>query len=161
MYETVASPDDFQCSWLKEQMTKGIENILWSPPYADSSGHAVVACWLPLRTVQGEERGVVGFELCYHKLRQSIIQKVQEEELVKVIVTSQSPRVDGRLIDPDAFGKAEPQGIQQTTVKVPKPGRKIPHDGDKEGTGEKQGVISLVWETVGNKLLKWYDDMNK
>ena len=88
-------------------------------------------------------------------------QKVQEEELVKVIVTSQSPRVDGRLIDPDAFGKAEPQGIQQTTVKVPKPGRKIPHDGDKEGTGEKQGVISLVWETVGNKLLKWYDDMNK
>ncbi|MBR4220228.1 MAG: protein kinase [Victivallales bacterium] len=80
MYETVASPDDFQCSWLKEQMTKGIENILWSPPYADSSGHAVVACWLPLRTVQGEDRGVVGFELCYHKLLQSIIQKVQEEE---------------------------------------------------------------------------------
>ena len=60
------------------------------------------------------------------------------------------------------FGKVEPKpGIQQTKVKVPKPtpGK----GGDKEGEEgkEKTGVIALVWETVENKLLKWYDEMNK
>lgn len=91
----------------------------------------------------------------------------KEEEMVTVIVTSQAPpQVDGQLIDPDEFGKVEPKpGIQQTTVKVPKPtpGKGGDKGGDKEGDEgkEKTGVIALVWETVENKLLKWYDEMNK
>ncbi|MBR0459549.1 MAG: protein kinase [Victivallales bacterium] len=80
MYEKVASPNEFLRHWLQEKMASGIQNILWSPPYADSSEHSVIACWLPLRTVQGKDIGVVGFELCYHKMLQPIIQKVQEEQ---------------------------------------------------------------------------------
>ena len=84
----------------------------------------------------------------------------KEDEMVKVIVTSQTPSLpDGQLIDPDEFGKVEP-GIKQTTVKVPLPGKK-PSGGEEDEPKEKQGVIALVWETVGNKLLKWYDEMNK
>ncbi len=80
MYEEAASPDDFQCAWLKRQRDLGIKTILWSPPYPDTSGHAVVACWLPLLTVHGKEYGLVGFELCYHKLIQSILQQVDREK---------------------------------------------------------------------------------
>ena len=85
----------------------------------------------------------------------------KNEEVVKVIVTSQTPVLpDGQLLDPDDFGKAEP-GIKQTTVNVPLPGNKK-HDGKGEDEPHvKQGVIALVWETVENKLLKWYDEMNK
>ena len=44
------------------------------------SDHAVIACWLPLLTASGEEKGLVGFELCYHKLIQPIIQQVKNEK---------------------------------------------------------------------------------
>ena len=80
MYEKVASPEDFQCRWLKEHRGRGGRTILWSPPYPDSSDHAVIACWLPLLTASGEEKGLVGFELCYHKLIQPIIQQVKDEK---------------------------------------------------------------------------------
>jgi len=80
MYEKVAGPDDFQCRWLLERRGKGIRSIQWSPPYPDSSDHAVVACWLPLLTSDGKEKGLVGFELCYHKLIQPILQQVKAEK---------------------------------------------------------------------------------
>ena len=80
MYEEAASPEDFQCSWLKQQKQRGIKTILWSPPYPDTSGHAVVACWLPLLTIHGKEYGLVGFELCYHKLIRQLLEQVEKEK---------------------------------------------------------------------------------
>ncbi len=80
MFEEVVSGDDFRCAWLKKQRRRGIKNILWSPPYPDTSGHAVVSCWMPLLTVHGKEYGLVGFELCYHKLIQPILKQVEKEK---------------------------------------------------------------------------------
>lgn len=95
----------------------------------------------------------------------------QEEETIKVIVTTQvPPPVDGQLIDPDEFGKVETPSIQQNTVIVPRPNNKKAGGKEKEGEGgegpEKepkvhQGVLSIVWDTVETTLLKWYDEMNK
>ena len=80
MYEEAASPEDFQCAWLKKQKRRGIKTILWSPPYPDTSGHAVVACWMPLLTIHGKEYGMVGFELCYHKLIRPLLEQVEKEK---------------------------------------------------------------------------------
>ena len=68
MYEEISDTDDFQCSWLKSRLKDGIKTTVWTPPYPDTSDHAVVACWTPLLTIHGEKTGMVGFELCYHKL---------------------------------------------------------------------------------------------
>ena len=74
MYEEISGTEDFQCNWIKSRLKDGIKTTIWSPPYLDTSDHAVVACWTPLLSIHGEKTGMVGFELCYHKLIQSVIQ---------------------------------------------------------------------------------------
>lgn len=79
MYEEISGTEDFQCNWIKSRLKDGIKTTIWSPPYLDTSDHAVVACWTPLLSIHGEKTGMVGFELCYHKLIQSVIQQAEEE----------------------------------------------------------------------------------
>ena len=76
MYETKG---DIRCSWL-ERRKENAGTTLWSPPYQDSSGHAVIACWMPLSRPDGTEAGLLGFELCYHKLILPILRQARAEE---------------------------------------------------------------------------------
>lgn len=76
MYET---REEIRCSWLDQRRQK-LESTLWSPPYQDSSGHIVISCWIPLLRPDGTESGLVGFELCYHKLILPILQRARAEE---------------------------------------------------------------------------------
>ena len=79
MYEAVASPDEFQCSWLRKQREREFTRMLWSPPYPDTSGHAVVSCWLPILNPAGKEVGLTGFELCFHELVRPLFQLARNE----------------------------------------------------------------------------------
>lgn len=79
MYEAVASPDEFQCSWLRKQREREVSRMLWSPPYPDTSGHAVVSCWLPILNPAGKEIGLTGFELCFHELVKPLFQLARSE----------------------------------------------------------------------------------
>ena len=53
--------------------------MLWSPPYPDTSGHAVVSCWLPILNPAGREVGLTGFELCFHELVRPLFQLARSE----------------------------------------------------------------------------------
>ena len=79
MYEELSSQDGF-LQWLRNQREQGIQAVRWGTPYPDTSGHTVVSCWLPLLTVHGEKKGMVGFELCYHKLIRPIMEQVKNEK---------------------------------------------------------------------------------
>ena len=79
MYEDVSSPDEFRCSWLRRQQGKGVKRMPWSPPYPDTSGHAVVSCWMPLLNPAGKEIGLTGFELCFHELVKPLFRLARDE----------------------------------------------------------------------------------
>ena len=79
MYEKVSSPERFLGPLRKEHFRSGARTAVWSSPYADSSGHAVVACWLPLPAVGGRSSGLVGFELCCHKLIKPLMDRAVAE----------------------------------------------------------------------------------
>lgn len=64
---------------------------------------------------------------------------------------------DGLLIAPDKFGEPE---SKKTETKKPR-GKGRSRDRGGEDGGEKTGVIPFVWKTVGDTLLKWYDEANK
>lgn len=91
MYEAVSSPEEFQCSWLRKQREKGVRRMLWSPPYLDTSGHAVVSCWMPILNSAGQEIGLTGFELCFHELVKPLFRLVRSEDF----------RATGFLLDSD------------------------------------------------------------
>ena len=80
MYEKVSSPESFLLPLHKERFRSGARTAVWSSPYADSSGHSVVACWLPLRAVSKRASGLVGFELCYHKLIKPLMDQAAAEK---------------------------------------------------------------------------------
>lgn len=80
MYEKVSSPESFLLPLHKERFRSGARTAVWSSPYADSSGHAVVSCWLPLRAVSKRASGLVGFELCYHKLIKPLMDQAAAEK---------------------------------------------------------------------------------
>ena len=67
-YETSDFPRKLRERWVDGKADGGIKSVRWTSPYMDSSDHPVVACWMPLLTVQGQRSGYIGFELCIHKL---------------------------------------------------------------------------------------------
>lgn len=79
MYEAVSSPEEFQCPWLRKQREKKERQMPWSPPYPDTSGHAVVSCWLPILNPAGKEIGLTGFELCFHELVKPLFRLARNE----------------------------------------------------------------------------------
>ena len=80
MYET---KDEIRSSWL-DRRRQNLKTTLWSPPYQDSSGHAVIACWMHLSRPDGTEAGLLGFELCYHKLILPILKQARAEDFKAV-----------------------------------------------------------------------------
>ena len=78
-YEPADFPERLRKRWDKNQAEGGIKSVHWVSPYLDSSDHAVVACWMPLLTVQGQRIGCVGFELCIHKLLQPLLRQAEAE----------------------------------------------------------------------------------
>ena len=86
MYET---KEEIRCSWL-DRRKQGLETTQWSPPYRDSSGHAVVSCWMPLSKSDGTKSGLVGFELCYHKLILPILKRARAENFETVYYLADS-----------------------------------------------------------------------
>ena len=77
--------------------------------------------------------------------------KVEEEELMEVEVTDETPVPDDALFNPDDFGKPQeqPKKEKKKKVKVPKP------------KGEKTGILSILWKNVGDTFMDFYDYANK
>ncbi len=79
----------------------------------------------------------------------------QEEDLVEVEVTDETPVPADMLFAPDAFGEAQPEPEKKEKksrtkrVKVPKP------------KSEKTGFLSVIWNTVESAALKMYDKANE
>ena len=80
MYEKVSSSDSFLGPLRRTDFRRGARTAVWSSPYADTSGHAVVACWLSLPAVGGRSLGLVGFELCCHKLIKPLMDRAVAEK---------------------------------------------------------------------------------
>jgi cell division protein FtsA len=79
----------------------------------------------------------------------------EEEDLVEVEVTDETPVPADMLFAPDAFGEAQPEPEKKEKkgrtkrVKVPKP------------KSEKTGFLSVIWNTVESAALKMYDKANE
>ena len=75
----------------------------------------------------------------------------EEEEMVEVEVTDETPVPEGALFAPEEFGEAVPQEKPQKTkkVKVAKP------------KTEKTGIFSIFWKNVEGTALKIYDKANQ
>ena len=79
-YEPADFPERLRAQWSIGQLDGGVKTARWISPYPDSSGHAVVACRMPLVTVHGQRSGCVGFELCIHKLLRPLLRQTEAEK---------------------------------------------------------------------------------
>ena len=87
-----------------------------------------------------------------------------EEPEEKVVIPEPAPEVEvpsPQLVEPEAH-KAEVKPEEPAQAPAPDSGKKVGRKGGKKDKDDpQQGTLDLIWTTVGDTLLKWYDNMNK
>ncbi len=108
MHEPPSTQADLQGEWFRRKQQRTTDPYPWSPPYTDTSGRTVVACWSPIRDDQGQIFGQVSFELSFGKLVSALMGYVEKDafQAVCLLVDSEgnilfSTKIRNNYIAPD------------------------------------------------------------